>query len=133
MSDLAFEDALFSPRPSAPLPIVVGGSSQAALKRAATLGDGWHGINQSPEQVTAALAAMDRYERRSPFRISLRTRMRIGGAATEASLTGAAASLAEQAERYASAGVDELVVEPIASDLDDFIDQITQFAAKVTP
>jgi probable F420-dependent oxidoreductase len=130
---IAFEGALFSPKPSAPLPIVVGGSSQAALKRAATLGDGWHGINQSPEQVTAAIAAMERYERRSPFRISLRTRMRIGGAATEASLTGAAASLAEQAERYASAGVDELVVEPIASDLDDFIDQITQFAAKVTP
>jgi hypothetical protein len=59
--------------------------------------------------------------------------MRIGGAATEASLTGAATSLAEQVERYASAGVDELVVEPVASDLDDFIDQITQFATKATP
>ena len=59
--------------------------------------------------------------------------MRIGGAATEASLTGAAASMAEQVERFASAGVDQLVVEPVASDLDDFIDQITQFATMVTP
>jgi len=129
---ISYADALFSPRPSAPLPIVVGGSSQAALKRAATLGDGWHGINQSPEQVTAAIAAMEQYERRSPFGISLRTKMRIGGAATTASLTGDAESLAERVEQYASAGVDQLVVEPVASDLDDFIDQITQFATKVT-
>lgn len=128
-----YEGALFSPKPSAPLPIVVGGSSQAALKRAATLGDGWHGINQSPEQVTAAIATMEQYERRSPFRISLRTKTRIGGAATGASLTGDATSLTEQVERYASAGVDQLVIEPVASDLEDFVDQITQFATKVTP
>src|SRR5215469_14100510 len=81
---IGYEGALFSPKPSAPLPIVVGGSSQAALKRAATLGDGWHGIDQSPEQITAAIAAMDQYERRSPFRISLRTKLRIGAAAPEA-------------------------------------------------
>ena len=130
---IAYEGALFSPKPSAPLPVVVGGSSQAALKRAAALGDGWHGINQSPQQVTAAIAAMERYERRSPFQISLRTKMRIGGAATQASLTGDATRVAEQVERYASAGVDQLVVEPVASDLGDFSDQITQFAAKVAP
>jgi probable F420-dependent oxidoreductase len=130
---ISYGGVLFSPRPSAPLPIVVGGSSQAALKRAATLGDGWHGIDQSAEQVAASIATLAQYERRSPFRISLRAKARIGGAATAARLTGAATSVAEQVKRYASAGVEQLVIEPVASDLADFIDQITQFATKVMP
>jgi probable F420-dependent oxidoreductase len=134
---IGYEGVLFSPKPSAPLPIVVGGSSHAALKRAATLGDGWHGINQSPEEVAAAIAAMGKYERRSPFRISLRAKTRIGaavgGGEAATSLTGHPAGLMEQIRRYASAGVEQLVIEPVATDLDDFIDQITQFATKVAP
>jgi probable F420-dependent oxidoreductase len=135
-----YSGALFSPRPAVPLPIVVGGTSKAALKRAATLGDGWHGINQSPAEVTAAVAAMEQYGRADHFRISLRTKMRITDAASGREtgagepgigLWGDAAALAEQVKRYASAGVDELVIEPAATDLDDFIKQLTQFAAQV--
>ena len=40
---IKFEDAMFEPRPpSGGLTIWVGGGSKAAMKRAATLGDGWH-------------------------------------------------------------------------------------------
>ncbi len=46
-------------------------------------------------------------------------------------LWGDAAALTEQVKRYASAGVDELVIEPAATDLDDFIEQLTQFAGQV--
>jgi alkanesulfonate monooxygenase SsuD/methylene tetrahydromethanopterin reductase-like flavin-dependent oxidoreductase (luciferase family) len=73
-----YSGVLFSPRPSTPIPIVVGGTSRAALKRAATLGDGWHGIWQSPGEVLAALATMDEFGRKGHFQISLRTKMRIG-------------------------------------------------------
>jgi len=52
-----YSGVLFSPRPSAPLRIVVGGTSRAALRRAATLGDGWHGLYLSPEQVRLAPSA----------------------------------------------------------------------------
>jgi probable F420-dependent oxidoreductase len=130
-----YSGALFSPRPTVPLPIVVGGTSRAALKRAATLGDGWHGINQSPEEVTAAIAAMKQHRPVDHFQISLRTRMRIADAASDrdagVGLRGDAAALTEQVKRYASAGVDELVIEPAATDLDDFIEQLTQFASEV--
>jgi probable F420-dependent oxidoreductase len=135
-----YSGALFSPRPAAPLPIVVGGTSRAALRRAATLGDGWHGINQSPAEVTAAIAAMAQYGPVNHFRISLRTRMRIADAASgretgageaEGGLRGDAAALTEQVGRYACAGVDELVIEPAATDLDDFLEQVTQFADQV--
>jgi probable F420-dependent oxidoreductase len=134
---IAYEGVLFSPRPSAPLPVVVGGTSRAALKRAATLGDGWHGISQSPEEVTAAIAVMDSYGRGDHFQISLRTPVRIGTPAGDrdaaGGLRGDAAALVEQVGRYASAGVDQLVIEPAATDLRDFIEQMTQFASEVVP
>jgi hypothetical protein len=76
----------------------------------------------------------------SHFRVSLRTRMRItdsasgretGAGEAEDGLRGDAAALTEQVRRYASAGVDELVIEPAATDLDDFLEQLTRFAGQV--
>lgn len=134
---ISYSDVLFSPKPSPHLPIVVGGASRAALKRAATLGDGWHGISRTPDQVAAALTVLDSYGRRDGFRISLRNTLRMGagaGSATDESvLQGTAAGIADQVRRFAEAGVDQLVLEPGATELDDFLDQVTRFAAEVAP
>ena len=43
------------PAPPAPIPIYVGGMSDAALRRAARLGDGWLGAGQTPEQAVTTL------------------------------------------------------------------------------
>jgi alkanesulfonate monooxygenase SsuD/methylene tetrahydromethanopterin reductase-like flavin-dependent oxidoreductase (luciferase family) len=43
-------DAHIAPPPSPPIPLVVGGRSDAAVNRAATLGDGWLGIWVSPRR-----------------------------------------------------------------------------------
>jgi probable F420-dependent oxidoreductase len=132
-----YSGVLFSPEPSTPIPIVVGGTSRAALKRAATLGDGWHGIWQSPDEVLAARATMDEYGHKSHFQISLRTRLRIGEPVrdreAETGLRGDTTALAEQIQRYASAGVDQLVIEPVSTELPDFLEQMTQFAREVMP
>ncbi|MGI9430615.1 MAG: TIGR03619 family F420-dependent LLM class oxidoreductase [Myxococcota bacterium] len=40
-----------SPAPAAQVPIYVGGLSNAALRRAAALGDGWIGTGQAPDEV----------------------------------------------------------------------------------
>ena len=45
-----FDDALILPAPSPRIPLVVGGRSDAAVRRAATLGDGWLGIWVSPRR-----------------------------------------------------------------------------------
>jgi alkanesulfonate monooxygenase SsuD/methylene tetrahydromethanopterin reductase-like flavin-dependent oxidoreductase (luciferase family) len=49
----ALEDALVVPAPSPSIPLIVGGRSDAAVTRAARLGDGWLGIWVSPRRYAA--------------------------------------------------------------------------------
>ncbi len=49
------DQALILPAPSRPVPLVVGGRSDAALSRAARLGDGWLGIWVSPRRYAEAV------------------------------------------------------------------------------
>jgi alkanesulfonate monooxygenase SsuD/methylene tetrahydromethanopterin reductase-like flavin-dependent oxidoreductase (luciferase family) len=46
----SLQDALIVPAPSPPIPLIVGGRSDAAVRRAARLGDGWLGIWVSPRR-----------------------------------------------------------------------------------
>ena len=83
-------------------PIVFGGESEAALRRAADLGDGWYGVGHSPasaagqaEKLRALLA-----ERRP-------------GAPFELTVSHGGASLGRgDVDRYAEAGIDRVVVLP---------------------
>ena len=54
-----FEDALIKPRPSPAIPVVIGGRSDAAVKRVAELGDGWLGVWCSPARFEAVLSQID--------------------------------------------------------------------------
>ena len=49
----SLKDALIVPSPSPRIPLIVGGRSDAAVSRAARLGDGWLGIWISPRRFTA--------------------------------------------------------------------------------
>jgi alkanesulfonate monooxygenase SsuD/methylene tetrahydromethanopterin reductase-like flavin-dependent oxidoreductase (luciferase family) len=53
------DDALILPAPQLPIPIVVGGRSDAALRRAGRLGDGWIGIWNSARRFEEATAIID--------------------------------------------------------------------------
>ncbi|HYB87792.1 MAG TPA: LLM class flavin-dependent oxidoreductase [Streptosporangiaceae bacterium] len=48
------DEALIAPAPATPAPIVIGGRSDAAVRRAGRLGDGWLGIWVSPRRFAAA-------------------------------------------------------------------------------
>jgi probable F420-dependent oxidoreductase len=55
-----FEGALSFPKPvtGAKLPILVGGQTEAALKRAAAYGSGWCGFNLTPAETADAIARL---------------------------------------------------------------------------
>ena len=45
------DEAVIAPAPAEPIPIIIGGRSDAAIRRAGRLGDGWLGIWNSPRAV----------------------------------------------------------------------------------
>jgi probable F420-dependent oxidoreductase len=89
---------LQSPRP----PLLVGGASEAALRRCVEAGDGWFGGSPTPEvaaTVITTLQARRKEEGRPPLEITL--------------LTGWGQGFdAELVKAYEAAGVDRLVVTP---------------------
>ena len=55
-----FPPLQIEPPPHRPVPIYLGGSSPAALKRAALRGDGWIGAGNDPDEVPGILAKLQR-------------------------------------------------------------------------
>ena len=136
----------FSPKPmQKPYPpILVGGSSKAALRRTARFGDGWHTLRQTPDQVRAALPelqAMTEAAGRDPaaLRISISVPIRFGpdgssqppGART--SLKGAPADVAETIAAFAEAGVGEMSISVGSREKAEHEETLRRIAEEVKP
>lgn len=114
-----------SPRPDGP-PIWVGGSSRAAIARAARLGDGW--LPQGPPEM-GMRAALDllRSERgdRGP--------MAIGGFAAAPTLDAPVDDAAAPLRRARELGVTHLQVQFRADSVSHYVEQLARFGAEVWP
>jgi probable F420-dependent oxidoreductase len=103
-------DVLCLPAPARPVPILVGGHSRPALRRAGSIGDGWLGQQSLESLDTAELEAARRTAAevarsvgRDPehFRVVLRI----------VESAGRTAELAPRLPELAAAGVDEIIVD----------------------
>jgi probable F420-dependent oxidoreductase len=56
-----FDPLMMSPAPDAPLPVYVGGLSEAGLRRAARLADGWISVQNTEAEITEAIDDLARY------------------------------------------------------------------------
>ena len=116
-----FDGAVFLPKPvqSPWPPILVGGESAAALKRAARLGDGWIGMNHNFESGAAAIRRLQQHLEEcgrdpSDFQICL----------------GAAVTSRQDRDRWEELGVTRMVFAPWTSSR-EAIDGMRRFAGEI--
>lgn len=132
------------------IPIWIGGHTEAALRRAGTLGDGWHPIGLRPpamlppEEYAAKAARLCDHAKaagRDPqaITLSLRVPMEVRGPRDKAPsgdrplFQGTAADVAGDVRRYQAAGVTHLVFDPARPDLPAFLASLERFAEHVAP
>lgn len=111
------EDMRMCPLP-APIPIWIGGISDAAIARAIRIGDGWHGTRSTPDAAASMVKRLRAGRPEPSFIISLRTGW--DGADADA--------LRSRLIGYAEAGVQHVVVEPSARELDVWLSAVEQIA-----
>ena len=153
----ACEDAVISPLPvQERLPLWIGGSSDAAVKRTARIGTGWMGGRETPEEagrvVRAIRAAAAEAGRRVPedhygvgvyFRLGSpddpvvraeveRLRERFPDRDPEGTIAaGGPAVLLERVRAYVAQGVTKFVLRPVARGDDDVMTQTRRFIETV--
>jgi probable F420-dependent oxidoreductase len=140
------------PKPAQPggIPVWIGGHTDAALRRTATLGDGWHpiGLRPSirlapPEYAASArrIHTLAREAGRDPKSITLslripmevRPRLAKAPAGERPMFQGTADQIAADIRAYAEAGVTHVVFDSTHQDLDAVLTNLDRFAQDVMP
>lgn len=143
----SFSGAKFSPKPlqKPHPPILIGGTSDAALRRVARLGGGWHPNRLSPDELAAAIERLKAHldsAGRSMAEISLAVRYELDVLATEQAETkapergpmvGTADQLLRMIEAYEGLGVQEMIFQVSSSDSARINRIMDTFAERVMP
>lgn len=114
-----FDEVMFEPKPvQSPPPILIGGESEAALRRAAARGDGWIGMSHTPESAAAAVQRLT----------ALRVEAGRDQATFSVTVMGEIVDDADVAA-FEQAGVDRLIVVPWGSSR-TALEDLQTFAAR---
>ncbi|AOR37283.1 LLM class F420-dependent oxidoreductase [Streptomyces fodineus] len=130
------------PRPAQrDVPLWVGGSSPAAVRRAALKGDGWLPQGDPRERLPAQIARLRRLREEAgiegPFTVgAIAEPLYVGRAGWDVgrrTLTGTPEEIAESLRAYRVMGVHQIQVRFRSRDLAELIEQIGLFGAEVAP
>ena len=154
-----YTDVSIGPRPiQQPLPLWLGGSSPASIRRTARFGTGWLGGIESPEEVAPVIAAIraasvaagrpidpDHYGASFGFRFgawedpivgrtaAVLRRLGKAGDPRRYAAVGGARAILDRIGEYRAVGVAKFVLRPIALGDDDVLDQTERLIAEVLP
>jgi probable F420-dependent oxidoreductase len=134
------------PHPARPIPIWIGGHSEAALRRVVAVGDGWHPLGLRPpvklypdEMAVAVrrLRDMAAAAGRDPKTITITFKgpVKFDGAASQGRtpLTGSPAQIAEDLAAYVAAGVEHFVLDFSVPTVPEMLDVLERVATDVRP
>jgi probable F420-dependent oxidoreductase len=149
------------PRPAKPIPLWIGGNTQAAFRRTARLGDGWLGSMIGPDEAGRARKAIEDEARACGRSIDadhygMTLMARIGKAddpavlaarnqhatrmpaeaktsLTDMLLAGSPAEVIATLRRYVDAGISKFVLMPMANDIAGLMEQTQLLASEVLP
>src|SRR6185437_10102350 len=150
--------ASISPKPVQPdLPMWIGGSSEAAIRRTARYGTGWQGGGEMPADVARVVAAIkaacaeegrtiddDHYGAGIPFRFGSADdpalgalfeayRKRTGRDPKDYFAIGDAAAIVQKIADYVAAGVSKFILRPAAKGDDELMAQTRRLIEEVLP
>ena len=153
-----YEAASISPRPvQKKIPLWLGGSSAAAIRRTARFGTGWQGAFETPDETAAAIAAIraaaDEAGRRIPddhygaafafrygawddapvARSARAYRERLGRDPARAIVCGGTADIVRRIEAYVAAGASKFILRPIGDGDDDVMAQTRRLIDEALP
>ncbi len=114
--DAKVENMRSQPQPIVPIPIWIGGSSDAAIKRACRL-DGWHGSRVKPENAAEVVKRFRAERPEESFTISLR--ITCNGNNVDETRAALAA--------YKEAGVQHVLAAPEDRDIDTYLKTTERF------
>ncbi|HAM02459.1 MAG TPA: LLM class F420-dependent oxidoreductase [Acidimicrobiaceae bacterium] len=120
----AFADAHSYPKPvhRGGIPIHIGGTSRASMRRAATRGDGWQPLGIGGDELRVAIADMRKQveaEGRDP-------------SGFEITVSGVAPKItAETVGKVAAMGIDRVIASGVAPGLDDALEELSALAERV--
>ena len=135
-------DYVFGPLPVQPggIPIVVGGGSPAALRRAGTLGDGYHFTSSAPgalgERLSAVRAAASAAGRPMPSvsgRVTVLFDVSAPPAGVSVASIGSPEAIAADMRAYAAAGVSHVAIVLRETDPERYVAKAERFARDVIP
>jgi len=134
-----FDGMKFSPKPSQKpaIPIVIGGVSRPAIRRAARLGDGWQPLGMSPEALGQGIATLGEEARaagRDAAKIPVSIAMSLAAArAGRHALGTKPAEIIKNARAYASLGVETLIISANTSEPREARAALEMIAREVAP
>jgi probable F420-dependent oxidoreductase len=134
-----FADMRFSPKPlqKPSIPIVIGGVSRAAIRRAARLGDGWQPLGMSPEALGQGMATLREEARacgRDASKIPISIAMSMAKARAGRHALGTTPDeIIKNAESYARVGVETLVISANTGDPNEARAALEMVAREVLP
>ncbi|MEU7061042.1 LLM class F420-dependent oxidoreductase [Streptomyces sp. NPDC046197] len=137
-----FEDLGQRPRPAQPaVPLWVGGSSPAAVRRAALKGDGWLPQGDPRDRMPAQIGRIRQLREQAgldgPFVVGAITEpLYVGPPAWDVgrrTISGAPEAVAESLRAYRAMGVHQIQVRFRSRSRGELVDQIAAFGAEVAP